>query len=137
MFFSLDVYQKSGPKVQSHACNQQDNEKWIWNATEGTIRSVFSGRCLMTLPDLETWAGPLQGGSQAVVLLNRGDFDSANISVYWDDIDLPLGEPATVRDLWARKDLGVFHGSYTSPKIDSHSVMMLNITLVKPTHTHK
>lgn len=123
------MYQKLGPKVQSHVCNQQDNEKWIFNSTDGTVRSIFSGRCLMTLPELEMWAGPLTGGSRAVVLLNRGDFARARITVYWSDIGFPLNQPANVRDLWARKDLGTFNNSYTSPDIDTHSVMMLNITL--------
>lgn len=127
----MDAYQKFGPKVQSHVCNQQDNEKWIFNTTDGSIRSVHSGRCLMTLPELEMWAGPLTGGSRAVVLFNRGDLDNTPITVYWSDIDLPLNQPATVRDLWARQDLGTFSNSYTSPDIDPHSVMMLNITLAK------
>ncbi len=38
---------------------------------------------------------------------------------------------AIVRDLWARKVIGIFTGNYTSPKIDSHAVMILNITLTK------
>ena len=35
-----------------------------------------------------------------------------------------------VRDLWKRKDIGTFTGSFTSPAIDPHSVMMFKISLV-------
>lgn len=56
---------------------------------------------------------------------------SEEITVKWTDIGFPENHSATVRDLWAHKDLGVFTGKYTSPNIDSHGVMMLNITLTK------
>ena len=49
----------------------------------------------------------------------------------WTDIGLPVHHPVIVRDLWARKNIGTFAGNYTSPKIDSHAVMMLNIALTK------
>jgi hypothetical protein len=120
-----------GPNIQSHVCNKQDNEMWIWSPTDGTVRSNHTGKCLTTLPELEVWAGPLFGGSQAVVLLNRGDSGSEQITVNWTDIGFPIDHPATIRDLWAHKDLGIFTGSYTSPNIDPHAVMMLNITLTK------
>jgi alpha-galactosidase len=80
---------------------------------------------------LEIWAGPLTGGSQAVVLLNRADGGSSEITVNWSDIGFPVDHSAKVRDLWAHQDVGVFTGNYTSPKIDPHAVMMLNITLTK------
>jgi alpha-galactosidase len=104
---------------------------WIWSPTDGTVRSNHSGECLTTLAELEVWAGPLFGGSQAVVLLNRGDSDSEKITVNWTDIGFPVDHSATIRDLWAHEDLGTFTGSYTSPNINSHAVMMLNITLTK------
>jgi hypothetical protein len=122
---------KTGPNIQSVYCNQGDNQKWIWNATDGTVRSVYSGKCLTTQPELQVWAGPLRGGSQAVVLFNRADGASNQITVTWSDIGFPVDHAATVRDLWARKDLGIFTGSFTSPDIDPRAVMMLNITLTK------
>lgn len=131
MTISIDIYQKSGPDIQSLSCNQQDNQKWIWNSADGTLRSKFSGKCLTAEENLEIWAGPLTGGSQAVVLFNRGDGDSAQITVKWTDIGFPNDHSAKVRDLWAHKDLGVFTGSFTSPDIGPRSVMMLNITLTQ------
>ena len=110
-------------------CNGQDTQMWIWNSTDGTMRSKINGECFTIQPELGTWAGPLLGGSQAVVLFNRGDNDSEEITVKWTDIGFPANRSATVRDLWAHQNLGIFTGNYTSPKIDSHAVMMLNITL--------
>jgi hypothetical protein len=104
---------------------------WIWNETDGTVRSKSSDECLTVPLELEVWAGPLSGGSQAVVLLNRGDSNNEQITVNWSDIGFPVDHSAVVRDLWAHKDLGIFTGNYTSPNIDSHAVMMLNITLTK------
>ena len=127
----MDVYQKSGPNIQSIPCNHQDNQQWIWNSTDGSLRSKYSGRCLTVEDNLEIWAGPLTGGSQAVILFNRGDGDSAQLAVKWTDIGFPSDHSATVRDLWAHQDLGIFTGSFTSGEIGPRSVMMLNITLTK------
>jgi hypothetical protein len=128
---SLDVYDFDGPNVDAFACNKQDNQIWIWNSTDGTVRSQHNGECLTVQQELEIWAGPLLGGSQAVVLLNRGDTSSEQITVQWTDIGFAATHSANVRDLWVRKDIGIFTGNYTSPKIDPHGVMMLNITLTK------
>ncbi len=118
-----------GPDVILYTCNGKDNQIWTWNETDGTMKAKPRSQYLTVKPELEIWAGPLLGGSQAVVLFNRADNGSAAITVKWSDIGFPIDHPAKVRDLWAHQDLGVFTGNYTSPKIDSHSVMMLNITL--------
>jgi len=44
----------------------------------------------------------------------------------WKEIGLPAGD-ALVRDIWARKDLGVFTDSFTAT-VDSHSSYFLKIT---------
>ncbi len=130
-FFSLDVFNFAGPNVDAYTCNKQDNQQWIFSTTDGTVRSKHNNYCLTTRPELEVWAGPLSDGSQAVVLLNRADSNNDQITVKWSDIGFPVDHPAVVRDLWARKDIGIFTDNYTSPNIDSHAVMMLNITLTK------
>ncbi len=112
-------------------CNGKDNQIWSWNETDGTLCSKAGNQYLTVKPELEVWAAPLTGGSQAVLLLNRDDSSSGQITVKWSDIGFHVDHSATVRDLWAHQDLGVFTGNYTSPKIDSHAVMMLNITLTK------
>ena len=69
------------------------------------------------------WAKPLADGSKAVGLFNR----------HWSEMlmtasfrDVGVGDTATIRDLWARKDLGVFKESYTA-KVPAHSVVMLKV----------
>ncbi len=128
---TVDVYGYDGPSVDTFICNGQENQKWIWNATDGTVKNKHKDECLTVPWELEVWAGPLTRGSQAIVLLNRGDSNDDQITVKWSDIDFPADHSAMVRDLWARKDIGIFTDHYTSPKIDSHAVMMLNITLTK------
>jgi alpha-galactosidase len=120
-----------GPNIIAFSCYGQDKQIWSWNETDKTLRSKPMGQYLTVKPEVEIWAGPLTGGSQAVVLLNLADNGSEAITVKWSDIGFPIDHSALVRDLWARKDIGIFTGSYTSPNIDSHAVMMLNITLTK------
>ncbi len=128
---SFEVYNSIGPNVDTYPCNQRPNQNWTFNETDGTIRHKYSGACLTVSLELEVWAGPLSGGSQAVILFNRGLNNNEQITVKWTDIGFPADHSALVRDLWARKDLGIFTDHFTSPNIPSHGVMMLNITLTK------
>jgi alpha-galactosidase len=75
--------------------------------------------------DLEVWSKALNDGSRAVILFNRGASES-DVSVSWEQIGYPNHLPAKVRDLWTRKDLGSFTGTY-SAKVPFHSVAMLKI----------
>jgi len=76
--------------------------------------------------DLEVWAGPLKGGSVAVVLFNRSG-SSSQITAAWADIGLKNGVLAQVRDLWAHKDLGNFSNNF-SATVQSHGVVVVKIT---------
>lgn len=126
----MDAYNFIGPDLDSFSCNHQDNQIWIWNSTYGTFKNQHTGQCLTVLEQLEIWAGPLKDGSQAVILLNRGDVYSQKITVQWTDIGFPANRSATVRDLWRRMDIGIFKSYFTSPIIDPHASMMLKITPV-------
>jgi alpha-galactosidase len=75
--------------------------------------------------DLEVWARPLQDGSRAVVLLNRGTAE-APITVTWEDLHYPAHFSASVRDLWQHKDLGQSMGKFTAT-VASHGVVMVTI----------
>jgi alpha-galactosidase len=75
--------------------------------------------------DLEIWSKPLQDGSRAVLLLNRGAAES-EITVPWTTITYPEHLSAAVRDLWAHKDLGKFTGKF-SAKVSSHDVVVVTI----------
>ncbi|MEK7393381.1 MAG: alpha-galactosidase [Fibrobacterota bacterium] len=69
------------------------------------------------------WAGNERG----VVMFNRSAA-ARTITVNWKDLDLEGS--ATVRDLWAAKDLGSFDGSY-SVSVPSHGAAALKITGAK------
>ena len=75
---------------------------------------------------LEVWAGPLDGGAYAVVLLNRGTA-TANVTAEWTDIGLDSSREASVRDLWKLQDLGTMKGSMTAVVV-SHGVAVYKIT---------
>ncbi|HVZ87874.1 MAG TPA: glycoside hydrolase family 27 protein [Polyangia bacterium] len=73
---------------------------------------------------LEVWAKRLYAPrTYAVVLFNRSGA-SAPISVTWSSLGL-VG-PATVRDLWTRKDLGSMSSGYTAT-VPSHAVTMVKV----------
>jgi alpha-galactosidase len=72
----------------------------------------------------EIWARPLVGGAKAVIFLNRGDAQ-VRIKVTWQELGWPA-QPAAVRDLWIKRDMGVFRESYFA-EVASHGVVMLRL----------
>jgi alpha-galactosidase len=74
---------------------------------------------------MEVWSKQMSDGSRAVALLNRGASE-AEIHFSWTDIGYPQELSASLRDLWAHKDLGQAKGSY-SAKVPSHGVVMLTV----------
>ena len=83
------------------------------------------GRRVKKDGDLEIWSKQLADGGRAVALLNRGKA-AAKISVAWTDIGYPDTLSASVRDLWAKKDVGRKTGSY-SAEVPSHGVVMVKV----------
>jgi alpha-galactosidase len=83
------------------------------------------GRRVKKMGDLEIWSKQLHDGSRAVALLNRGAA-AAKISVAWSDIGYPDQLTASVRDLWAEKDLQKQRGAYTA-EVPSHGVVMVTV----------
>jgi len=77
--------------------------------------------------DREVWSKELQNGSRAVILFNLGTAD-AEISAPWEVLGYPGHVSASVRDLWAGKDLGQFKYKF-STTVAAHSVMMVSVTL--------
>ena len=86
----------------------------------------MQGRRVRKNGDFEVWAKQLKDGGRAVVLFNRGASD-ADISVSWEDLGYPAHLSASVRDLWAQKDLGKSAGTFAA-KVPSHAVVMLRVT---------
>lgn len=76
-------------------------------------------------PDLQVWMKPLRDGSRAVALVNRTEA-AAEIAVEWSAIGLRPGA-ATVRDLWAHRDVGRVANRYAAP-VPPHGVVMVRIT---------
>lgn len=72
---------------------------------------------------LEVWAKPLADGSTAVGLFNRGESENP-VTVKFSD--LGISGSASVRDLWAHKDLGSFEGQYTA-QVPRHGVVLLKV----------
>jgi alpha-galactosidase len=79
----------------------------------------------------QVWVKPLADGSRAVAVLNLADRD-ADLYVRWADVGLPPGA-ATVRDLWAHRDLPVHtdtgkHFDERLPlKVPAHGVVLLRV----------
>jgi alpha-galactosidase len=83
------------------------------------------GRRVWKDGDLEVWGKQLQNGDRGVILLNRGAADQ-EITVDWEHLGYPAHLSATVRDLWAHKDLGKFTGKF-SATVASHGVVMVTV----------
>lgn len=78
-----------------------------------------------TSPHSEIWAKRLAGGaSYGVVLLNLEE-TPANVTARWADLD-GLSGPASVRDLWARLDLGSHDSEYTA-EVQGHGTVFLKV----------
>ena len=72
---------------------------------------------------LEVWSRPLADGSHAVALFNRGIKPYA-VTARWSDIGVSGRQ--RVRDLWLKKDLGEFDGSFTAT-VPRHGALMLRV----------
>jgi hypothetical protein len=74
---------------------------------------------------LEVWSKALSAhGERAVVLLNRSG-EAASIKVNWSDLGLTDSSSATVRDIWAQKDIGSFNASYSAAVPALDAVMLI------------
>ncbi len=78
--------------------------------------------------DLEVWAGPLENNAVAAVLFNRGT-ETSNISLDFK-VSGVKGKSANVRDLLAKKDLGVFQDKFDA-NVEGHSVVVVKVSIQK------
>jgi alpha-galactosidase len=72
---------------------------------------------------LEVWVKPLANGSKAVGLFNRGE-STMPVTVRFKEIG--ARSSVSIRDLWAKKDLGTFKSRYTA-EVPRHGVVLLKI----------
>jgi len=85
------------------------------------------GTPISTSTTLEVWSKRLaQPSTYAVALLNRTDA-AADMTVTWEQLGLASAN-ATVRDLWAKEDLGSLPTQFTATQVPSHGVVMLKVT---------
>ena len=73
---------------------------------------------------VEVWARPLEDGSLAAGLFNRGP-EAATVTATW--ADLGLTGPQRVRDIWLQKDLGTMNGQI-AVTVPRHGVLFVRIT---------
>ncbi len=71
----------------------------------------------------QVWCKPLADGSLAVAFFNRGETDQP-VTVTWSQ--LGLSGAHAVRDLWLRKDLGVFDTGFTA-NVASHGASFVRV----------
>jgi len=82
-------------------------------------------RPVSTTTPQQVWYALNADGSYTVALFNLGRTDK-DITANWSD--LGLTGAATVRDLWARKDLGRFPTAFTAAGVPIHGVRLLKVT---------
>jgi alpha-galactosidase len=75
---------------------------------------------------LQIWMKPLSGGAKAVAIFNYVLDDQA-LPITVEFKDMGLTGPVHARDLWAHKDLGTLHGSYTVV-VPPGGVVMLRVS---------
>jgi alpha-galactosidase len=74
----------------------------------------------------QVWAKKLANGDQGVILYNNGTA-TVDVAITWDQLGWSSSATVSVRDLWARKDVGVFSGGLTRT-IASHDVFFFRAT---------
>ena len=125
----LDIYSHEGPIAQTYPCDNSQSQKWEYDEEEHSLKT--KGKCLSSLVEIdstEVWAGKLNDGSYAVLLLNRAS-TSAMVEVSWKEIGFKE-KKAKLRDLWEKTDLGIFNESYYI-FLKSHDSQLLKIFPIK------
>ena len=78
-------------------------------------------------PNGEQLARPLAGGDTAVLLFNRL-LSNLTITLRFEDIGDTREQCFHVRDIWARRNLGVHVGSFTALSVPPHGNRFLRLT---------
>jgi len=81
------------------------------------------GRRISKDGDLEVWARPMEDGSLAVGLFNRGE-GLRVVTAKWKD--LGISGPRKVRDLWRQRDVGVVDGRFEAC-VARHGVVLVRM----------
>jgi alpha-galactosidase len=81
------------------------------------------GRRVMRQGTGEVWARPMEDGSLAVGLFNRGESETEIVALW---ADLGISGPQKVRDLWRQQDIGTMTGRF-SARVGRHGVVLVRI----------
>jgi alpha-galactosidase len=81
------------------------------------------GHRVTKIDDLEVWMKPMEDGSIAVGLFNRGEKET-KMSVLWHNLGITGRQK--VRDLWRQKDIGNFTKKF-SARVTRHGVVMVRL----------
>ena len=73
--------------------------------------------------ETEVWSRPLWDGTLAVALFNRGEAPT-EVTAKWSDLGRSGSQP--VRNLWQRKELGAFDGSFAA-EVAPHGAVLLKV----------
>lgn len=131
----VDVYNNAGPVVQVFPCNGGKNQQFDFNTADGTL-SDAENHCIAVSSvspsaagGFQLWSKKQPGNALAVLVFNNQD-DGDAVAV-----DLDLGELVgsttakyTLRDVWARKDIGTVTGSFKTTPIGVHDSVLLMLT---------
>ena len=124
-FKCLDLYNSYNTIIGTHECDGRESQNWEYNEKEHTFKSM--GKCLSSqrlLEQTEVWAGNLSDGSLAVLLFNRASF-KYTVEITWKELGVNYTR-ASLRDLWAKKELGIFHNGYKI-LLKSHESQLLKV----------
>jgi len=130
----VDVYNNAGPVVEMYSCHNGQNQRWTFNADGSVVDE--EGHCLEAADvapgadGMEMWAKPLGQGAVAALVFSGLSAGSYDAKISFDTIGLTPGRSFHVRDVWGRKDIGVFSGSYTAPAIGPYDSVLLRFTPV-------
>ena len=105
----------------------QESAALLMNREVLAVNQDYLGRPAQRIKQLgpaEIWQKPLDGGSVAVALLNRGS-SGRDITLQAGDIGL-LDTPKLVRNLWTQEDTADFTASMTQ-WVQPHQTMLLKV----------
>jgi len=90
-------------------------------------QGAVQGRRVWDEGPLEIWMKPLADGGKAVALFNRS---TGSLPMTLRLHDIGFDGRARVRDLWAKKDLGILQNDGTFP-VPPHGAILLKVTGVR------
>jgi hypothetical protein len=112
--------------VQARNCTYDKNQIWQYDEDQHTFKII--NKCLTVYKDdeaTEVWVQNLSNYSYAVLLMNKGSLHN-EVEIDWNEIGF-WSTNAKLRDLWERKDMGIFQHGY-KVTLKSHQSQLLKVT---------